>query len=88
MLIRGGATQTGNSFAEDVSAGLGRPGQKELPSKYLYDDVGSALFEVITKLPQEYMGPVMESIGKLMQSSQIEDQEAFLDSVNEHLEVS
>lgn len=52
MLIRGGATQTGNSFAEDVSAGLGRPGQKELPSKYLYDDVGSALFEVITKLPE------------------------------------
>jgi dimethylhistidine N-methyltransferase len=41
-----------NSFAEDVRDGLGRPGQKELPSKYLYDDVGSALFEVITKLPE------------------------------------
>jgi hypothetical protein len=26
-------------FAADVRAGLIRPGQKELPSKYLYDDV-------------------------------------------------
>jgi dimethylhistidine N-methyltransferase len=52
MVIRGGATQAVNSFAEDVRDGLGRPGQKELPSKYLYDDVGSALFEVITRLPE------------------------------------
>ena len=29
-----------------------RPGQKELPSKYLYDEVGSALFEVISVLPE------------------------------------
>ena len=39
-------------FALDVSAGLTRPGQKELPSKYLYDSVGSALFEVICALPE------------------------------------
>ena len=39
-------------FAADVRAGLTRIGQKELPSKYLYDDVGSALFEVITLLPE------------------------------------
>jgi len=52
MLIRTGVCDVGNSFAEDVRDGLGRPGQKELPSKYLYDDVGSALFEVITKLPE------------------------------------
>jgi dimethylhistidine N-methyltransferase len=52
MLIRGGTTQAVNSFAEDVRDGLGRSGQKELPSKYLYDDVGSALFEVISKLPE------------------------------------
>ncbi|HKC00068.1 MAG TPA: L-histidine N(alpha)-methyltransferase [Terriglobales bacterium] len=37
-------------FAADVRAGLARSGQKELPSKYLYDDVGSALFEVISHL--------------------------------------
>jgi dimethylhistidine N-methyltransferase len=39
-------------FAEDVRAGLEKPGQKELPSKYFYDAVGSALFEVISLLPE------------------------------------
>jgi len=39
-------------FASDVRAGLARDGQKELPSKYLYDDLGSALFEVISRLPE------------------------------------
>jgi L-histidine Nalpha-methyltransferase len=52
MLIRSGITHAATSFAEDVREGLGRSDQKELPSKYLYDDVGSALFEVITKLPE------------------------------------
>jgi len=52
MLIRDSTAPTVNSFAEDVRYGLGRAGQKELPSKYLYDEVGSALFEVISKLPE------------------------------------
>jgi L-histidine Nalpha-methyltransferase len=39
-------------FAEDVRAGLEKPGQKELPSKYFYDAIGSALFEVISLLPE------------------------------------
>jgi dimethylhistidine N-methyltransferase len=39
-------------FAIDVRLGLTKKGQKELPSKYLYDEVGSALFEVITVLPE------------------------------------
>lgn len=39
-------------FAEEVCAGLTKPGQKELPSKYLYDAVGSRLFDVITELPE------------------------------------
>jgi len=39
-------------FAADVRAGLTKPRQKELPSKYLYDEVGSALFEVISYLPE------------------------------------
>src|SRR5580658_3941592 len=39
-------------FAGEVRSGLTQPGQKELPSKYLYDEVGSALFEVITLLPE------------------------------------
>lgn len=43
---------TVTSFGTEVRAGLTRLGQKELPSKYLYDRVGSALFEVITELPE------------------------------------
>jgi dimethylhistidine N-methyltransferase len=39
-------------FAADVRAGLDRPGQKELPSKYLYDPVGSCLFEAISVMPE------------------------------------
>ena len=39
-------------LAGDVRAGLCRPGQKELPSKYLYDEIGSALFEVVSLLPE------------------------------------
>jgi L-histidine N-alpha-methyltransferase len=39
-------------LAGDVRAGLSRPGQKELPSKYLYDEIGSALFEVVSVLPE------------------------------------
>jgi len=52
MLIHDGMTLTANSFAEDVRNGLGKAGQKELLSKYLYDDLGSALFEEITRLPE------------------------------------
>lgn len=36
----------------DVRAGLLREGQKELPSKYLYDALGSALYEAICLLPE------------------------------------
>ena len=39
-------------FATDIRNGLTKPGQKELPSKYLYDTLGSKLFEVIAELPE------------------------------------
>jgi dimethylhistidine N-methyltransferase len=52
MLVHAIPTNATYDFADDVRAGLTRIGQKELPSKYLYDDVGSALFEVISYLPQ------------------------------------
>ena len=39
-------------FAEDVRIGLTKPGQREILSKYLYDEVGSALFEAICLLPE------------------------------------
>jgi dimethylhistidine N-methyltransferase len=41
-----------NEFARDVRAGLTRAGQKTLSCRYLYDDIGSALFEAITFLPE------------------------------------
>jgi L-histidine N-alpha-methyltransferase len=52
MLVHAIASNATYEFAADVRAGLSRRGQKELPSKYLYDDVGSALFEVISYLPE------------------------------------
>ena len=41
-----------NEFAREVRAGLSGFGQKTLPCRYLYDDVGSALFEAITYLSE------------------------------------
>src|SRR5258707_15047999 len=41
-----------SEFAAAVREGLFKPGQRELPSKYLYDEVGSALFEAICLLPE------------------------------------
>ena len=42
------------TFAQDVARGL-RSKPKRLSSKYLYDDVGSALFDAITRLPEYYL---------------------------------
>jgi dimethylhistidine N-methyltransferase len=45
--------QTAHSqFAQHVLEGLSHPHQKWLSAEYLYDDVGSALFEAITALPE------------------------------------
>src|SRR5215469_15069643 len=44
----------GHTFADDVRDGLSAR-QKHLPSKYFYDDLGSALFEAITHLPEYYL---------------------------------
>jgi len=52
MLVHAIPSNATYEFAADVRAGLTRTGQKELPSKYLYDNVGSALFEVISHLPE------------------------------------
>ena len=60
-------------FAEDTREGLsGKP--KSLSPKYLYDDLGSALFETITLLPEYYQTRAESEI--------LEDQhEAILDSI-------
>ncbi len=52
MLVHAIPSNVTYDFALDVRTGLTQPDQKELPSKYLYDDVGSALFEVICHLPE------------------------------------
>ena len=69
-----------SEFAADVRESLTKPGQRELPSKYLYDEVGSALFETICVLPeygltradarllQEYAG---EIVGRLPSPLQV-----------------
>jgi dimethylhistidine N-methyltransferase len=41
-------------FADDVRSGL-TAARKTLPSMYFYDDLGSALFEAITRLPEYYL---------------------------------
>ena len=51
MLTEGITTYPLSTFAHEVRAGLTKE-QKELPSKYFYDEVGSALFEVISVLPE------------------------------------
>ena len=42
-----------SAFLQDVLNGLSEP-QKTLPSKWLYDEEGSRLFEAITELPEYY----------------------------------
>ena len=42
------------SFADDVRSGLLAP-RKRLSSKYFYDELGSALFDAITHLPEYYL---------------------------------
>jgi len=41
-----------SEFMADVRAGLCRVGQKQLPPKYFYDELGSVLFDAITLLPE------------------------------------
>lgn len=41
-----------SEFAAEVRESLTKPEQRELPSKYLYDELGSALFEAISVLPE------------------------------------
>lgn len=52
MAAANAATRGLSEFCSDVVMGLSHPGQKELPSKYLYDSIGSALFDAICLLPE------------------------------------
>jgi dimethylhistidine N-methyltransferase len=52
MISQTGQTDAIREFAVAVSDSLSKVGQRELPSMYLYDELGSALFEAITLLPE------------------------------------
>src|SRR5215510_1730538 len=52
MIVQAPSQKAVWEFAADVRAGLTKPGQRELLSKYLYDEVGSELFEAICLLPE------------------------------------
>jgi L-histidine N-alpha-methyltransferase len=52
MLTRSLLERHVSEFAADVRDSLTKREQRELPSKYLYDEVGSALFETICVLPE------------------------------------
>lgn len=52
MIVQAPSQKVYSEFAAEVRAGLIKPGQRELPSKYLYDEVGSELFEAICLLPE------------------------------------
>src|SRR5208337_3024290 len=52
MLTQAVAIPPVSDLAQDVRAGLSKEGQKELPCRYFYDEIGSALFEAISHLPE------------------------------------
>jgi len=53
-IVAGPAPRHTASFAQDVRDGLSAT-PKHLPSKYFYDELGSALFDAITLLPEYYL---------------------------------
>jgi len=53
-----------NLFALLVREGLTKPDQKELPSKFFYDELGSSLFECICRLPEYGLTRAEERIFK------------------------
>jgi L-histidine Nalpha-methyltransferase len=52
MVTRAVSVDRPSNFALLVRDGLTREGQKELPSKFFYDEIGSALFDQICLLPE------------------------------------
>ena len=57
MLTHAPAQYSVSEFAADARLGLTKEGQKEILSKYLYDEIGSELFEVITLLARVWAVP-------------------------------
>ena len=53
-LVEYGDDGVATAFRADVLEGLAQD-PKAVPSRWLYDDAGSALFEAITRLPEYYL---------------------------------
>jgi dimethylhistidine N-methyltransferase len=53
-ILAGPQPRKSASFADEVRLGLSAP-SKHLASKYFYDELGSALFDAITVLPEYYL---------------------------------
>jgi L-histidine N-alpha-methyltransferase len=60
-------------MAEEVRKGLQVRPLPELPSKYFYDDRGSALFDEITRLPEYYQTRTEEAILERVAEGIVED---------------
>jgi dimethylhistidine N-methyltransferase len=60
-IVSGPQPRCGPSFAQDVRTGLAAT-PKRLHSKYFYDELGSALFDAITVLPEYYLTRVETEI--------------------------
>lgn len=51
-IVENPTIESKQQFAREIREGLCQPGQKTLPSKYLYNPLGSMLFEAISLLPE------------------------------------
>ena len=83
MLTRSLTERHVSEFATDVRDSLTKRGRRELPSKYLYDEVGSALFETICLLPEygltradarllkKYAGEIVERLPSPVQVAEL-----------------
>jgi L-histidine Nalpha-methyltransferase len=79
LLYRAWAPAATATFADDVRAGL-TAGRKRLAPKYLYDTLGSTLFEAICELPEYYLTRTESRILE-------RDAGAMLDAVGGPLEI-
>jgi uncharacterized SAM-dependent methyltransferase len=59
--VEEGVTPKLPTFADAVAQGLGAA-NKSLPPRFFYDDQGSALFELITALPEYYLTRAEDAI--------------------------
>ncbi len=80
LLYRAPAPLQAATFADDVRSGFTAP-HKHLPPKYFYDELGSALFEAICRLPEYYLTRAETEILELHASEMLATLDAPLEMV-------